>query len=297
MGYVSHRKLFNSVREKTPINSVRDPEVSYEFPETRLVFGWVWQNVVAVVTNSGKILRSVLKTGTFETVSETAISQDLRNIEYFALRQNLLIYNPFCDEQTIASNLCCEFGNEKLFCPNPCELCISDRTVCHADTPIVSIAGNVTFQVVIFATIDGKVQFRGSRKGREIATVPLNDIIDSILITEKWGFVLLHSSSNLYLYNVNGKKIKEVRSHAAILKWTTFSSPYGFDFVAMVQTTGDVTVFEAFYPERVIISVARDCWDILAIGFDSASERLILVTETGSFRAIPFVFPTPHIDC
>jgi hypothetical protein len=67
-------------------------------------------------------------------------------------------------------------------------------------------------------------------------------------------------------------RIKDMKPHAAVLKWTAFSSPYGFDFVVMVQVTGDVTVFEAFYPETVILSIARHCWDILAIGFNSASD-------------------------
>jgi hypothetical protein len=174
---------------------------------------------------------------------------------------------------------------------------ISDRAVCYAHTPIVSIAGHVAFHVAVFATIDGKVHFRASRQGTEIATFELNDPIGPIGITERWGFVLRHLSNSVDLYNVNGNKIKEMRPHAAVLKWTAFSSPSGFAFVAMVQTTGHVTGFEPLYAERVIVSPARDCWNILGIGFDPESERLILVTETGSARALPFVFPIPPIDC
>jgi hypothetical protein len=205
--------------------------------------------------------------------------------------------NQFYEKQEITSDLCCEFGSEKLFSPNSCKLRISDRAVCHAHTPIVSIAGHVAFQVAVFATIDGKVVFRGSRQGTEIATFELNDAIGPIIITEKWGFALLHLSNSFDLYNVNGNKINEMRPHAAVLKGTAFSSPSGFAFVAMVQTTGHVTGFEPLSAERVIVSPAGDCWNTLAIGFDSESERLILVTETGSVRAVPFVFPTPPIDC
>jgi hypothetical protein len=115
-------------------------------------------------------------------------------------------------------------------------------------------------------------------------------MIDQIVITDKWGFVVLHSTETLYLYNVNGTRIKDVKLKAPILKWTAFTCPFGFDYIAFTDGDGQLGVFEAFYPENVDW---RTCTDVVCLKFDSVSERLVVVLLSGHVRAFPVTFPSP----
>jgi len=299
---ISHKKLFNKLSEKIEIKRKNCPEVFHQL-ETTYVFGWIWESFIGLITFSGEMFTYRLNFNQVGKGHQMDLNEDPRNFDYFTICEDLLRYDKYQKKLTdvkqtidfeVDSKLFSEFGKEKMFCRNLCEVWIGDKIICYTDSRIVAMSGHVTFQLIVLATIDGNVHFRSSSKGKEIRTIQFNDLIDSILITDNWGFVLLHSYDALYLLNVNGLKIKELKPHDSVMKWTTFSSPYGFDFVAMVQKTGEVTIFEAFYPEKVISNVQSARWDILALRFDSKTERLIIITECGIIHAIPFVFPKPN---
>jgi hypothetical protein len=170
--------------------------------------------------------------------------------------------------------------------PNCFEVRAGDWSIGKSDSEIVAIAASSPFQMVVFVTAVCQMHLHSVRKGNE--TMPpcqFDAFIDSILITEKWGFVLLHSTETLYLYNLNGTEIKKVPITAPFLKWTTFSNVFGFDYVAAANAKGEIIFFEAFYPENATV-VGRAA-DVVCIAFDDSSQRIIVVTAEAAFTAIP----------
>jgi hypothetical protein len=179
-----------------------------------------------------------------------------------------------------------------LYCPNSVEFWIGDQRLCRTEGKIVAFAVSELFSILVFATVDGSIHFNSARKDKEIIpSLKIPELAQSILITEKWGFIIIRSHRHMYIYTINGEKLQEVPLRAAIQVWTSFSSMFGFDYVAYSNAAGDVAVFEAFDPENV--KVIATCWDVIAIRFDNISDRLLMVTSSGLVQAIPYVFIPP----
>jgi hypothetical protein len=116
----------------------------------------------------------------------------------------------------------------------------------------------------------------------------LPDLIVGILITEKWGFVLLHSANRLYLYNLNGTEIHSVPLASPIVRWTAWSSVIGFDYAAYANAADEVIAFEVFYlGKRKSLGISRD---VVCLQFHASSQRLIVVTADGQLKAVPCRF-------
>jgi hypothetical protein len=140
--------------------------------------------------------------------------------------------------------------------------------------------------------MDGKVHFRSARKGTPLSEpLQMTELIDGILITEKWGFIMMHSMRTLYLYSINRAKIKEVKLAAPIVTWTTFPSVFGFDYVAYANDHADIVLFEAFYPERAQI-ISRH-WNVIALAAEPTSDRLVIVMANGYIHGVPYSFGQP----
>jgi len=192
----------------------------------------------------------------------------------------------------VEPNLVFGFGDQKLICRSPYDLYRGGQLLCQTESRILTVAGSVTYQIVVFSTNDRHVHFRSARTGKEVVTFQVDQNIESILITAKWGFVLLYGAGKLHLYSVNGSKIRETPWPEKIVRWTEFSSPWGFDFVACAHDSEELVVFEAFWPDKRT-KRADGFSGVLGLGFDAKSERLIVVTETGDASAIKIEFAEP----
>jgi hypothetical protein len=302
---ISHKWLFpNAFPEKPMVSRKNSKRFAFQLDHQYLKLVWFNHGIIGCLANSGTVRTYLLEELSVKN-SDEQCSEHVDEFEWYSVGGQLYCYDRcdqvltnFFDKEKfekfeVEPNLFWEFGSEMLYCRSLCELYIGERLVCKSDNRIVTVAGSATFQVVVFATSDRNVHFHTARKGNEIAKLSLNGLVELILITETWGFVLLHSTGNLYVYNVNGTKIKEMEWEENILKWTTFASPYGFDYVACLQRSGDVIMFEAFYPEKTVV-LLEQCWGMLGMTFDAASERIVMVTDTARIDAIPVVFEVPE---
>jgi hypothetical protein len=193
-------------------------------------------------------------------------------------------------EIEIESGLFTEFGQTFLYCPNAFEVWRSGKVLCLSESRIVALSASWIFQIFVFATSDHKVHFHCARKGTEItAPTEINDVIRRILITEKCGFVIMHSDQMIYLYNVNGCKIKNVPLPAPILLWSTFSSYYSLDYIICTIGLQQIALFDVFYPEHMEIVCQSS--DVILIHFDPTSDRIFYLTITQDFVVIPYKLP------
>jgi hypothetical protein len=232
------------------------------------------------------------------------IAEDISELEFYAPGGELLVYDPVDhrllevstrekQDFQVESQLVTKCGSEITYCPTPFDIRIGCRWLCGTEAHILAIAASDTFRLVVYATSDNFVHFCSTANGTPtIRPLDLQCLITRILITEKWGFVLLQSEENVWLYNVNGTLIKEARIPSVIARWTTFSSDDGFDYVAYADAESHLAVFEAFFLGReATLPTGFDefAGEPLSLEFDRASQRLIIVTTHGDIAAVTYL--------
>jgi hypothetical protein len=179
-----------------------------------------------------------------------------------------------------------------VYCPDPFTVFIREpnceRVICRTDTRIAVLAASFPFRSLVFVTMDRKVHFHALFSAREIATIELDEIVHRILITEEWGFVVMHATEHLYVYNVNGTKVRIVEWRFPIRHWTAFSSPAGLDYVAFVEGANNLRSFEVFYPENCQLHCR--CPDLMDLHYDPSRARFVLAASTGRVDYVTQLF-------
>jgi hypothetical protein len=151
---------------------------------------------------------------------------------------------------------------------------VKEREITEKEVPVVKEGEIITIDVPVV-------------KEREIIEKDVPELIDAILITPKWGFVVMHSRSNLFVYNVNGTFVKSSKLTSEILTWTTFSSFVGFDYVAFANEAGEVNYFEAYYPDH--LENLWKCRDVIHISYQLYDGWFLAVTKYGKVLVKPAV--------
>jgi hypothetical protein len=165
-----------------------------------------------------------------------------------------------------------------------------DEVVYRSDSKILALAASTIFRLIVFSTSAGKVRFLNMPNGRSIAVMETG-YVSEILITPRWGFVLLASAAEIRLHDVNGAALKSVQLTAPVVRWVAFASPYGFDYVAFADANQTIRRFEAFYPE--VMTEVGTFLQTLALGFDASTGRMTVLTGNGFLHLIPCTFTPP----
>jgi hypothetical protein len=111
----------------------------------------------------------------------------------------------------------------------------------------------------------------------------LNETVDSILITNEWGFIVLRSSEKVDVFSVNGVFLAALEIR--ILSWSSFTAFDGIDYIAFAAESGGVGIFEAFCPDR--IDIFHRCTDVLELFYQPERARLVIVRRSGIVQIIP----------
>jgi hypothetical protein len=112
-----------------------------------------------------------------------------------------------------------------------------------------------------------------------VKEVNIEGVIEGILITQAWGFVIVHGGGTIGIYSVNGELLKRRELPSKGVSWSTFVSFDGFDFVTVACLNGDVCIFEAFFPDR--ITICHSCVDALFVRYIAENETLMIVRHSG----------------
>jgi hypothetical protein len=297
---ISHRAFLTGCPDRIQPASKARCLIQRQLGLSDIRFAWLADEDLGIVAGCGRVLLYSMLESDVPSRCNDGLSSDLSGYDFFAANAQLMIYNKMQKTLTgagqemkmeISSRLFALFGRTWLFCPNCFELWRSDRRLCYSESRIVALAATWVFQVFVFATADCKLHFHCARKGTQIACpIDTPDMVDGILITEKWGFVLTHSTCAISLYSINATKIKQVEIPHSVVAWSAFSSYSGFDYIACALGNGAVFVFEAFYPERM--NQEGEIHDAILVQFDAVSDRLVMVNSDGEYIASPYRFPS-----
>jgi hypothetical protein len=106
---------------------------------------------------------------------------------------------------------------------------------------------NHNFDLLVLATLESTLLFyavSGMSKSRSWLA---GEIFQQILITEGWGFVVVLTAQNLYLFNVNGSLIRSVGNTKSLMLLCCWKDAKGFDWLCGVDDRGRLGCYEAFY--------------------------------------------------
>lgn len=120
---------------------------------------------------------------------------------------------------------------------------------------ISAVAVNQSYGIFICTTNDGFLRTYSVEQKIPLNSVKLNSnsivIIEKIISTESFGFIVLFTPGFLYLFTINSFLIKKVAIDFEIYQWTTFKDQSGFDFICCTDPIGNIFVFEAYYPNHM----------------------------------------------
>jgi hypothetical protein len=195
------------------------------------------------------------------------------------LTQQLKIAGKPDSQVAIESRLFAAVGSSYVFSATGFDIQAPQKQIVRSDTRIVALAGSVTFRILVYATVDGRVHFCTLWKGSVFKILEFAQVFTSILITEKWGFVLLRSREIIEVCNPNGNPIKTVNLKSPIVTWTLCGTRSGFDFVIFADEEKNAGFFEAFYPENQ--RIVHSAGGLIHASFDVARQRFVFVSGNG----------------
>jgi hypothetical protein len=151
----------------------------------------------------------------------------------------------------------------------------------------VTMAVSCGFDLLVVGTMEGNVLMHSLHSGLFRTRNHLDgEIPVRILITEGWGFVLVDTKKNIYLFNVNGLKIRVVQPQMEVVAWSTWKDVRGFDFLAVADEKGRVFVSEAFYLSfGEPTTLCRGL--VIELAYVNEYIGLSAVTEDGRIYLIP----------
>ena len=143
------------------------------------------------------------------------------------------------------------------------------------------------FKVVVVATADGRLSLYSKRTGLLIKQQELPDITKAVLVTNGYGLILASTAHNIYVLTNNGSITKVVPFDREINKWCTWEDQNGVDFVCSSDANGNILIFEAFYPDKILFSASCGA-RILSIKYDNRLMGVVAITTVPDVHFYPF---------
>jgi hypothetical protein len=290
---LGHKLLFS---DEGPDKQVPPPGLGSEtamLPETRLAYSSGCGSTTVTVNKHGKVHSFSL----LENVPTLVIAElDIADLEFYHKDDSVYAYNRRkCVLSLVGSSLEWNISLEPglidffdvdfpVFCPSAYEIASCERLLVRCDCRVTGLAVNKRYRSLVFCTADGRAHFHSMKDCNEVSVVQLKSSVSNIIITDSWGFVVLASDSDVYVYNVNGSFVSSCKLPHPIVRWSAFSSHSGFDYIAFCDLPGRVGYFEAFYPSQAVYLC--ECRDVLSVHYDTSTQRLVSVTANGQAKMI-----------
>ncbi|EAY15490.1 Beige/BEACH domain containing protein [Trichomonas vaginalis G3] len=153
---------------------------------------------------------------------------------------------------------------------------------------IVFIKTSDKFGIVVTATADSFLSIYSIFDGNIINTIHVEGFVKCIDITSEFGFILCATSTHFYIITVNGtvdKSIRILRDISMICSWI---SPISFvDCVCTSDSSGSLTIFEAFYPDKVLLTASSGSC-VTSMKYDNNLMGIITLTSSMNLLFFPF---------
>ncbi|EAY22774.1 Beige/BEACH domain containing protein [Trichomonas vaginalis G3] len=153
------------------------------------------------------------------------------------------------------------------------------------------------FHLAVTAVNDGSIVLHSLEREINVTSMELGDFIPhQVIVTPYWGFICCFVSPKrcektvktiVYLFSVNGEKIRETELSYEINNICSFRSRKGFDYIAISNSRGNVLVAEAFYLNFQKVELKRFA-RIVSISYDEDEQNLVCFTDNGEILYTPF---------
>jgi hypothetical protein len=156
---------------------------------------------------------------------------------------------------------------------------------------------NVTFLVAVIGTRDGSLIINSLNKGATVRVLDLKGGRPLMLcVTPVWGFIVAYVAKVknaklwhwLFVFNVNGRRIRKVRLDFAIANWCCWASRKGFDYMVISDARGKLFSFEVFYC-KIGDSFIRCNSPLATLLYIGELEAIVAVTQNGRIMFVPHV--------
>ena len=161
---------------------------------------------------------------------------------------------------------CCD--EETFFCSDPCTVSVikpgqNPYPICTTSSRISALVADEIFHVIVIGTRDGFIHIYRSIDGGLVKSIDLSidgDVGDyessykevrKILITSRWGLIVVRIFNKIKIFNINGRHIIDIELKETILKWFTYSNDKSFDFVVFENSEHKIGFFDPLKADSV----------------------------------------------
>lgn len=164
-----------------------------------------------------------------------------------------------------------------------------DSLLCYSDARIVCLAVSDEFHAFAYGTSRGELHIVSLPSGRTVKTISLDgEVPTAVLFTKSWGFVIVRTDTDIFVFNINGLFINKAKVKTPIKAWTTFSTVTGFDYVITYDLASQVHVFEAPYPDAKKMICHFRTGSFADASYNEHLSCLSLVSLTGKVKIFRF---------
>jgi hypothetical protein len=157
---------------------------------------------------------------------------------------------------------------------------------CVTNDYICTLAVSRRFSAIAAGTCDGHVSVSSLIDGAFRFSCDVGEPPTHIVITDGWGFIVVHAGKKLFLFNINGRLIRGVEYSGRLQCIVTWKMPDGCDFCAIADR-GQVRIFEALFLRLdEYVCPMKAC--VVAMRYVAAQRALAVVAADGEVTFIPF---------
>ncbi|OHT16368.1 hypothetical protein TRFO_13208 [Tritrichomonas foetus] len=161
------------------------------------------------------------------------------------------------------------------------------------DDTIVDCQINQNFSIIAILSRNGMLHLHSLNKMQKVQSVNLKPHhARKLLITPKWGFILVDCSDRILIFNINGSLIKEVAFKFDISNWTSFGSVKDFDYVIFeTEKNSSIGIFEAFDPLPTLNVITQLPSPVKFMGYSRTQDCAYALTMQGHLAMISHPIP------
>ncbi|OHT08464.1 hypothetical protein TRFO_23076 [Tritrichomonas foetus] len=301
-----HKTLFQSAHFSKSEIILRLNNQVVDVIQRPIAYAAFYEKSMALVTSDKQVQYYTLSQSNSQLniakVKSYVLDNDVNKYEFFIVGGKLAAfdkdsmclskYESTVEKKTICSDNShfCECGSTFFYLEDLSTIRSERGEAYRSEDDIVCFASSARFGVLVYATVDDVIHIRIMPKGKEDIQRKLRGIPLRILVTESWGFIVVHTPGEITIMNQNGDIIKCLPFKFDIDSWSTFKSTSGFDYILFQHKQTQFFAFEAMAPEKVC-SIC-DTPDVIATHYLMDSETILVLNKAGKVTAYPINIST-----
>ncbi|OHT10831.1 hypothetical protein TRFO_19816 [Tritrichomonas foetus] len=197
---------------------------------------------------------------------------------------NLVIYP---EVNTIACS-----GNDIYYCPDACSIAFvppgsTPISFAHLSSRILNIVADDVFHVLVASTNDGYVHIFNIPGGRLVKKVQIGDEINKMIITPKWGMIVVLTDREINVFTINGLPVQKIKICEPILNWYAYSTKQSFDHIVYENINNKIGYFNPADKNTTLKLFYETREPLPLITFDPKTNCFVFISESKQISFVP----------